>query len=119
MVGHTGILEAAEKAAEAVDACLGRLEKAVTAAGGILLITADHGNAEQMYDETTGQPHTAHTLNQVPFVMVNGPGGAQLRNGRLCDIAPTVLQLMRLPQPAEMSGRPLLAEKSFASVAAQ
>ena len=119
MVGHTGILEAAEKAAEAVDACLARLETAVTAAGGVLLITADHGNAEQMHDDSTGQPHTAHTLNPVPFVMVNGPRDAMLRNGRLCDIAPTVLQLMRLPRPAEMTGRPLLTENALAAAAAQ
>ncbi len=119
MVGHTGILEAAKKAAEAVDACLARLEQAVVAAGGVLLITADHGNAEQMFDHETGQPHTAHTLNPVPFVLVNGPRGAALRNGRLCDIAPTVLQLMHLALPSEMTGRALLIEEGIATAAAQ
>ena len=119
MVGHTGILEAAKQAAEAVDACLARLEKAIVAAGGVLLITADHGNAEQMFDPATGQPHTAHTLNRVPFVVVNGTRGVILRDGRLCDIAPTVLQLMQLALPAEMTGRSLLRDANLATAAAQ
>src|SRR5690606_28676812 len=103
MVGHTGNLEAAIKAVEAVDRCLGRLEAAVRKAGGVLLITADHGNAEQMRDHETGQPHTAHTLNLVPLVMVGG-GAAALRSGRLADVAPTLLAIMGLPQPPEMTG---------------
>ena len=119
MVGHTGIMDAAKKAAEAIDACLARLETAVKAAGGVMLVTADHGNVEQMHDDETGQPHTAHTLNKVPFVLVNGPRGAALRNGRLCDIAPTILQMMGLARPAEMTGHPLLTEQVLAPVAAQ
>ncbi|WP_142849987.1 2,3-bisphosphoglycerate-independent phosphoglycerate mutase [Telmatospirillum sp. J64-1] len=110
MVGHSGILSAAIKAAEAVDGCLGRLEQAVIRAGGVMLITADHGNAEQMADASTGQPHTAHTTGAVPLLLINAPRHVTgLRNGRLADIAPTVLSLMGLPQPAEMTGHPLLA----------
>jgi 2,3-bisphosphoglycerate-independent phosphoglycerate mutase len=109
MVGHTGNLAAAIKAAEAVDECLGRLADAVTRAGGTLLITADHGNIEMMRDPVTGQPHTAHTLNPVPLVLVNPPPGvAGLRDGRLADIAPTLLALLGLPKPAAMTGTPLL-----------
>jgi len=109
MVGHTGDLAAAIKAAEAIDQCLGRLAAAVTRAGGTLLITADHGNIEMMRDPVTGQPHTAHTLNPVPLVLVNPPTGVVgLRNGRLADIAPTLLALLGLPMPAAMTGEPLL-----------
>ncbi|WP_374440366.1 2,3-bisphosphoglycerate-independent phosphoglycerate mutase [Stella sp.] len=114
MVGHSGILAAAVKAVEAVDACLGRLEAAVRAAGGVLLVTADHGNAEQMLDPETGGPHTAHSMNPVPIVMTGGPAVAALAppgggRGRLADIAPTILALMGLPRPAAMTGRSLLA----------
>ncbi len=119
MVGHTGMLDAARKAAEAVDGCLERLATAVTEAGGILLITADHGNAEQMRDPQSGEPHTAHTMNPVPFVIVNGPAEARLRDGSLSDVAPTVLTLMGLPQPPEMTGHSLLAGGARATVAAQ
>ncbi len=106
MVGHTGDMAAAVAAVEAVDACLGRLEAAVRDAGGALLITADHGNAEYMHDAETGQPHTAHTHNLVPLILaVGGPPSARILDGRLADIAPTVLELMGLPQPAEMTGR--------------
>jgi 2,3-bisphosphoglycerate-independent phosphoglycerate mutase len=108
MVGHTGNLDAAIKAVEAVDTCLGRLEAAVRKAGGVLLITADHGNAEQMIDRETGQPHTAHTLNLVPVVLV-GAGKIALRNGRLADVAPTLLEIMGLKRPAEMTGGVLTA----------
>jgi len=109
MVGHTGDLAAAIKAAEAIDQCLGRLAAAVTRAGGTMLITADHGNIEMMRDPVTGQPHTAHTLNPVPLVLVNPPTGVVgLRNGRLADIAPTLLALLGLPMPAAMTGEPLL-----------
>ena len=111
MVGHTGILAAAMKAAEAVDASLARLEAAVVAAGGTMIVTADHGNAELMRDPITGAPHTAHTVGAVPVVLVNAPRpGLSLRNGRLADVAPTVLALMGLPQPAEMSGQSLLED---------
>ena len=109
MVGHTGIFDAAEHAVEAVDACLGRLAQAVEAAGGTLVITADHGNAEMMRDPETGAPHTAHTLNPVPFVVVNPPTSIrQVQNGRLADVAPTLLALLALPQPAAMTGHSLL-----------
>jgi 2,3-bisphosphoglycerate-independent phosphoglycerate mutase len=109
MVGHTGDIEAAKKAVETVDQCLGRVADAVTRAGGTLLVTADHGNAEMMRDPATGQPHTAHTLNPVPLVLVNPPPGVVgLEHGKLADVAPTMLALMGLPQPAAMTGRPLL-----------
>ncbi|MGE5146634.1 MAG: 2,3-bisphosphoglycerate-independent phosphoglycerate mutase [Candidatus Eiseniibacteriota bacterium] len=108
MVGHTGDLAAAIKAVEAVDTCLGRLDTAVRKAGGVLLVTADHGNAEQMIDRQTGQPHTAHTLNLVPVVLV-GAGKVALSNGRLADVAPTLLEIMGLKRPAEMTGKVLIA----------
>jgi 2,3-bisphosphoglycerate-independent phosphoglycerate mutase len=109
MVGHTGDIAAAVKAVETVDRCLGRLGEAVTRAGGTLLVTADHGNAEMMRDPATGQPHTAHTLNPVPLLLVNPPAGVEgLRDGRLADVAPTLLALLGLKQPQAMAGRPLL-----------
>ena len=109
MVGHSGKLDAAIAAVEAVDTCLGRLSEAVTAAGGQLLITADHGNAEQMENPETGQAHTAHTMNKVPVILVNAPSGTgALADGRLADIAPTLLELMGLAKPAEMTGRSLI-----------
>jgi 2,3-bisphosphoglycerate-independent phosphoglycerate mutase len=111
MVGHSGILPAAIKAVEAVDACLGRLMEAVKKAGGVMLITADHGNAEQMYDEETHQKHTQHTLNRVPALLFNAPAKVHsLQDGKLADVAPTLLALMDLKQPAEMTGRSLLSE---------
>jgi 2,3-bisphosphoglycerate-independent phosphoglycerate mutase len=109
MVGHTGSLDAAVKAVETVDQGLGRIADAIEAAGGSLLVTADHGNCEQMRDPETGQPHTAHTINPVPVFLV-GPRRAALRDGRLADVAPTLLALMGIPQPAEMTGRSLLQE---------
>ena len=105
MVGHTGVQSAAVQAMETVDACVGRLVAALEAAGGGAIVTADHGNAEQMLDET-GAPFTAHTTNPVPVVLT--VEGAALRDGALCDLAPTLLQLMGLPQPEEMTGRSLL-----------
>ena len=110
MVGHTGDLAAAIKAVETVDHCLGRLAAAVEAQGGTLVITADHGNAEMMRDPATGEPHTAHTLNPVPFIIVNPPAGAiaRVENGRLADVAPTLLQLLGLPKPAAMTGHSLI-----------
>jgi 2,3-bisphosphoglycerate-independent phosphoglycerate mutase len=107
MVGHSGKLEAAIKAVEAVDVLLGAAWSAVRDAGGELLITADHGNVEQMSDEQSGQPHTAHTSNPVPFVFLGRPAHIQAQ-GALRDIAPTMLHLLGLPQPAEMTGRSLL-----------
>jgi 2,3-bisphosphoglycerate-independent phosphoglycerate mutase len=113
MVGHTGILEAAEIAIQTVDNCLSKLETAICEIGGTILITADHGNAEIMRDAQTGAPHTAHTLNAVPAVLVNAPPGtAGLRNGRLADIAPTILQLIGLEIPPEMTGISLLENAS-------
>lgn len=108
MVGHTGDLQAAIKAVEAVDRCLGRLRAAVEARGGAMLITADHGNAEMMFDPATGEAHTAHTLNRVP-VIVLGAGRRSVADGRLADVAPTILELMGLPKPEAMTGRSLLA----------
>lgn len=110
MVGHTGSLPAAIKACEAVDDGLGRALAALQAAGGAMIVTADHGNCELMVDPETGGPHTAHTTNLVPVILVGGPAGAHLRDGgRLADLAPTLLQLMDLPQPPEMTGRSLIA----------
>ncbi len=107
MVGHTGNMAAAQQAIEVIDACLGRVSEAVRRAGGELLITADHGNAEQMCDRATGKPQTAHTANPVPFVYLGRP--ARLREGgALSDVAPTMLYLMDLPVPEEMEGRPLV-----------
>jgi 2,3-bisphosphoglycerate-independent phosphoglycerate mutase len=109
MVGHTGSLPAAIKACEAVDRGLGRALHALQAKGGAMIVTADHGNCEVMVDPVTGGPHTAHTTNPVPVILVGGPAGATLRDGRLCDLAPTLLQLMGLPQPDEMTGKSLIA----------
>jgi 2,3-bisphosphoglycerate-independent phosphoglycerate mutase len=118
MVGHTGMLDAAIKAVQAVDHSLGRLDAAVRAAGGALLVTADHGNAENMRDAATGQPHTAHTNNLVPVILVaDGTAGMRVADGRLADIAPTILELMGLPRPAEMTGRSLIAHRSEKRVA--
>ena len=108
MVGHTGDLTAAIAAVEVIDGCLGRLSTALEAAGGTMLVTADHGNVEMMQDPSTGQAHTAHTTNIVPALLVNAMTSISLRDGRLADVAPTLLDLLQLPQPADMSGRSLL-----------
>ncbi|MEI6798073.1 MAG: 2,3-bisphosphoglycerate-independent phosphoglycerate mutase [Pseudomonadota bacterium] len=109
MVGHTGSLPAAIKACEAVDIGLGRALDALEKAGGAMIVTADHGNCELMVDPVTGGPHTSHTVNPVPVILVGGPAGAKLRaGGRLADLAPTLLALMGLDQPAEMTGKSLL-----------
>jgi len=107
MVGHTGVLAAAIKAVETVDKGLGQIVEAVEKAGGALLVTADHGNSEMLRDPLTGGPHTSHTTNPVP-VMVVGAGDVKLSDGRLADVAPTLLALMELPQPNEMTGKSLL-----------
>jgi len=106
MVGHTGVFEAAVKAVEAVDECVGRVTDAIAKMGGVSLITADHGNADKMFDEN-GAPFTAHTTNPVPFCVVGYP--CELREGgRLADIAPTMLQIMEIPQPTEMNGTSII-----------
>jgi 2,3-bisphosphoglycerate-independent phosphoglycerate mutase len=107
MVGHTGKLDAATRAIETLDACLGRVVEAARAVGGEVLITADHGNAERMHDDITGQPHTAHTLNLVPCVYV-GRDAAIAEGGSLQDIAPTLLAMLGIAQPREMTGRALV-----------
>ena len=109
MVGHTGDLGAAVAACEAVDAGLGRVLAALKDAGGAMIVTADHGNCETMIDPETGGPHTAHTTNPVPVALVGGPEGASLKNGRLADLAPTLLDLMGLDLPPEMTGESLIS----------
>jgi 2,3-bisphosphoglycerate-independent phosphoglycerate mutase len=111
MVGHTGILDAAVQACETVDTCLGRIAEQVQAMGGVLLVTADHGNAETMVNLETGQPHTAHTLNPVPLILVSEAhkGCALKDGGALKDIAPTLMHLLGLKQPEEMEGINLIA----------
>jgi 2,3-bisphosphoglycerate-independent phosphoglycerate mutase len=118
MVGHTGQLDAAIKAVETIDRCLGRLAKAAGEAGATLVVTADHGNAEMMRDPKTGEPHTAHTLNPVPFLVVNPPqriGG--LEDGRLADVAPTLLEFLDLDKPAAMTGHSLVLPQKARGVA--
>lgn len=107
MVGHTGVLDAAVKAAETIDGCLARIVPTVMDKGGVVLITADHGNIEQMVDYETGQPHTAHTSNLVPVIVV-GADCVLREGGILADVAPTILEMMGLPQPPEMTGRSLV-----------
>jgi 2,3-bisphosphoglycerate-independent phosphoglycerate mutase len=105
MVGHTGLIPATIKAVETVDACLARVLKAAERVDARLLITADHGNCEMMIDPETGGPHTAHTTNPVPFIVVDSAGAAPLRKGgALCDVGPTLLTMLDLEQPAEMTG---------------
>ena len=112
MVGHTGVLEAARKAVEAVDECVGKAVEAVKEVDGALFICADHGNAEQLIDYETGDPFTAHTTNQVPFILVNYDEGYTLReNGCLADIVPTLIEIMGMEQPKEMTGKSLLIKK--------
>ncbi len=109
MVGHTGNLKAAIAACEAVDQGLAEVVKALDKVGGAMIVTADHGNCEVMVDPVSGGPHTAHTLNPVPVILVGGPTGAVLRSGgRLADLAPTLLELMNLPKPDEMTGKSLI-----------
>ncbi len=113
MVGHTGVMEAAVEAVETVDKCVGRVVEAVRARGGKVIVTADHGNAEQMWDYETNQPHTAHTSNPVPFILIDDTRkGVTLREGgRLADIVPTMLELMGLDKPEEMTGESLILKK--------
>lgn len=111
MVGHTGVIPAAIKAVERIDQCVGAAVDAVKSVDGVLFICADHGNAEQMINYETGAPHTAHTTNPVPFILFNYDDGVKLREGGcLADIAPTLLEIMELPQPKEMTGKSLIVK---------
>ena len=114
MVGHSGKIEPTVKAVETVDACLGRLEMAVRSKGGAMLITADHGNAEMMIDPVTGGPHTAHTTNPVPFIVVadNSKQFTLKSGGSLRDISPTILGMLSIHEPKEMTGSDLRVKKS-------
>ena len=119
MVGHTGVLSAAIKAVETIDAALGRLEAAIRKMGGVMLVTADHGNCEMMTDPETGEPYTQHTVGKVPAVLVNAPEGVSaLSDGRLADVAPTLLSLIGLPKPEAMTGRSLLVSAAVQRAAA-
>jgi 2,3-bisphosphoglycerate-independent phosphoglycerate mutase len=108
MVGHTGVMSAAVKAVDTIDACLGRLMAALEKVSGVMLLTADHGNIEMMADPETHEPYTAHTTLDVPVIAFGAPGGARLENGRLADVAPTMLDLMGIEKPALMTGHSLL-----------
>ena len=112
MVGHTGVVDAVVKAIETVDACVGRAVEAVKEKDGVMFICADHGNAEVLVDENTGEPYTAHTTNPVPFILVNYDNEYTLKeNGKLCDIVPTLIDIMGMEKPAEMTGQSLLIKK--------
>ena len=111
MVGHTGILEAAVKAVETVDNCVGRIVTALKEAEGVALVTADHGNAEQMENPMTGEPHTAHTSNPVKCIYAGNGEVKALKNGKLCDLAPTLLELLNIRKPEEMKGESLIVKE--------
>jgi 2,3-bisphosphoglycerate-independent phosphoglycerate mutase len=115
MVGHTGVIEAAVKAVETVDQCLGRLIEVVRRRSGTVIVTADHGNADQMIDYETGGPHTAHTMHPVP-ILVMGPGPYRIRSGILADVAPTLLEIMGLPAPKEMDGKSLVVAEAAGAI---
>jgi 2,3-bisphosphoglycerate-independent phosphoglycerate mutase len=106
MVGHTGVMAAAKQAVATIDVALGRLSAAIEKVGGVMLVTADHGNIEMMQDPVTHEPFTAHTTLDVPIIAVNAPSG-HLENGRLADVAPTLLDLMGIAAPAAMTGHSL------------
>ncbi|MDP3936044.1 MAG: 2,3-bisphosphoglycerate-independent phosphoglycerate mutase [Alphaproteobacteria bacterium] len=108
MVGHTGVVKASVTAVETIDVQLGRLESAILQNAGAMVITADHGNIEMLWDDKSGQPHTAHTMNPVPFIIVQNNATFKLNAGALCDIAPTVLRIMKQEKPAEMTGKCLI-----------
>jgi 2,3-bisphosphoglycerate-independent phosphoglycerate mutase len=111
MVGHTGVIEAAVKAVETIDACLGRVMDALLQVNGQMFLCADHGNSDQLIDYSTGKPFTAHTTNPVPFSIINCEKAKGIaEDGKLCDIAPTLLDMMGIPQPAEMTGHSLLVK---------
>ena len=108
MVGHTGNLDATIKAIETIDKCVGKIVKAVEKQNARLIITADHGNSEEMIDYKTGEPHTAHTTNPVPLILIGAKEGVKLKQGKLADIAPTILELLELPKPKDMTGESLI-----------
>ena len=108
MVGHTGVFDAAKKAVETVDTCVGKIAQKAIENNVTMLLTADHGNAECMEDPQTHAPFTAHTTNPVPFMLINGGQSELKETGALCDVAPTVLQLLGIKQPTEMSGKSLI-----------
>lgn len=108
MVGHTGVKQAAIRAVEAVDECLSRVVPAVTGRGGVVIICADHGNAENMVDQETGEPHTAHTTNPVPVIIAGLDRSATVKSGSLADVAPTMLDLLGVKKPAEMTGESII-----------
>lgn len=110
MVGHTGVLDAAIKACKTVDNCLGEVVKVAKESNAVLLVTADHGNSEQMWDYETNGPHTAHTTNLVPFILYNYPAQLTSKNGKLADIAPTMLEILNIAQPQEMTGESLIVK---------
>ncbi len=109
MVGHTGVEEAATNACRAVDECLGKVMQTARDMNAVLFVTADHGNSEQMWDYENNQPHTAHTLNPVVFAVYNYKGNLNGTHGKLADIAPTILKVLNIAQPKEMTGESLLA----------
>ncbi|MBQ8475438.1 2,3-bisphosphoglycerate-independent phosphoglycerate mutase, partial [bacterium] len=108
MVGHTGVMEAAVKACEAVDSCVGKIAKKALENNVTMLVTADHGNAECMYNEETHAPHTAHTTNEVPFIIISNDGYEISKEGALCDIAPSILDILEIKKPAEMTGKSIV-----------
>ena len=110
MVGHTGSLPAAIKAVETIDTCVGKVVKAILAHHGTMLITADHGNCEQMIDYKTGEPHTAHTTNPVPLILVTENENLKIKEGKLADLAPTMLELLGIEKPVEMTGESILVK---------
>jgi 2,3-bisphosphoglycerate-independent phosphoglycerate mutase len=113
MVGHTGNFEAAVRACEVIDECLGKVVDAAISKKGRLIITADHGNIEQLIDYDTGMPHTAHTINRVPVILVDeARTQCRLNEGTAIDVAPTLLQILGLPQPPEMTGHSLIVDNS-------
>jgi 2,3-bisphosphoglycerate-independent phosphoglycerate mutase len=108
MVGHTGFFDATVEAVQTVDTCVGKVVNAVIGSGGSVIITADHGNAEKMMDTISGSPHTAHTSNPVRCIYVCDEKGVQLCEGKLSDIAPTMLEILNIPKPVEMTGKSLI-----------
>ena len=108
MVGHTGDLPAAITAVQTVDNCVGQIAEAVVSAGGQMLLTADHGNCEVMWDDQANSPHTAHTTNPVPLILINANPSARIVDGRLADLAPSLLEMLGIAKPDEMTGESLL-----------